>query len=168
MKKVVIFLAVIVLLFGGMIVLNNMQNAAKMKNNPYGTDELKQSTIDQFDDPLYTTNIILPEELEEKLANGEDVTVYFFSPECGYCKEATPIVSPLAEDLGVEMVKYNVLEFEQAWPKYGLEATPTIIKFKDGQEYQRITGLFDKEIYEKWFELDREEFQAWYEENKNS
>ena len=150
MKKVIIFLVIIVVLFGGMAFLNYAQNADKLKDNPYGTDNLEQSTIDLIGDPLYD-NIILPDELEEKLANKEDVTVYFFSPECVHCQATTPIIDPMTEEMGIDLVKYNILEFEEGWNDYAIEATPTIIHFKDGKEYQRITGAYDEEAFRNWF-----------------
>ncbi|HWO78309.1 MAG TPA: thioredoxin family protein [Bacillus sp. (in: firmicutes)] len=150
MKKVLIFLAIIVVLFGGMAFLNYAQNADKLKDNPYRTNNLKQSTIDLIGDPLYD-NIILPDDLEEKLANKEDVTVYFFSPECVHCQATTPIIDPMTEDMGIDLVKYNILEFEQGWDDYAIEATPTIIHFKDGEEYKRITGAQDEKVFKDFF-----------------
>lgn len=127
-----------------------MQNANKLKDNPYGTNDLEPETIDQLDDPLYQ-NIILPEELEEKLAAGEDVMVYFFSPTCSHCIEATPVVAPMAEKMGIDLVQYNLWEFEEGWNEYGIEATPTIIEFKDGKEHDRVKGNVGKEGYEDFF-----------------
>ena len=54
------------------------------------------------------------------------------------CKEATPILTPLAEELGIDLVQYNLLEFEQGWDDYDIEGTPTIVQFKDGKEVARI------------------------------
>ena len=35
-----------------------------------------------------------------------------------YCKEATPILTPMAEELGIDLVQYNLLEFKQGWNDY--------------------------------------------------
>lgn len=128
-----------------------MQNKEKVAGNPYEKDTLDPATVDLLDDENYQ-NIIIPEELEEKLANKEDVTVYFFSSTCGYCKQATPILTPLAEELGVDLVQFNLLEFEDGWDDYRIEGTPTIIQFKDGKETARIKNLQDEETYRQWFE----------------
>lgn len=151
MKKIIVFLAIIVLLFVGIAVLNSVQNKEKVQGNPYGTNDLDQATIDQLDDPLYD-NIILPEELEEKLENGEDVTAYFFSPTCPHCQRTTPIVAPLAEDMGVDLVQFNLLEFDNGWNQYRIESTPTIIHFEDGVEVGRIAGATGEEEFKEWFE----------------
>ncbi|MBB6443437.1 thioredoxin family protein [Bacillus benzoevorans] len=151
MKKVLIFLGIIVVLFAVLGLLTNMQNKEKAKGNPYGKDTLYAATVDLLDDENYQ-NIILPQELEKKLANKEDVTVYFFQSTCEFCKQATPILMPLAEDMGINLVQYNLLEFEEGWDKYRIEGTPTIVQFKKGKETARIKDLRDEATYRQWFE----------------
>lgn len=151
MKKVIIFLAVIIVLFAGVALLTKMQNEEKIAgDNQYNKDSLKPETIAQLDDPNYQ-NIILPEDLKAKLDNKEDVTVYFYSPTCSYCQQTTPIVSPLAEEMGIDLVQFNLLEFENGWDQYKIKETPTIIQYKAGVEAERIVGLKEKEIFEEWF-----------------
>ncbi|MDQ0157334.1 thioredoxin family protein [Robertmurraya andreesenii] len=151
MKKVIIFLAVIIVLFAGVAIMTKMQNEEKVsEDNKYKKETLHPDTVAQLDDPNYQ-NLILPDELEKKLNNKEDVTVYFYSPTCPHCKRTTPIVAPLAEEMGVDLVQFNILEFENGWDQYGIEETPTIVQFKDGKETERIVGYKEKEVFEKWF-----------------
>jgi thioredoxin-like negative regulator of GroEL len=150
-KKVLIFLGIIVLLFVALGFITNMQNKEKVEGNPYGKDDLQPATIDLLDDENYQ-NIILPEELDQKLANKEDVTVYFFQSTCEWCKQATPILMPMTEDMGIDLVQYNLYEFKEGWDKYGIEGTPTIVQFKGGKESNRIVNLQDEEVYKQWFE----------------
>ncbi|MDQ0269003.1 thioredoxin family protein [Cytobacillus purgationiresistens] len=151
MKKVIIFLAIIILLFAGVGILTKMQNEQKVSgNNPYGKNTLHPETANQLNDPNYS-NIILPSDLKDVLADEGDATVYFFSPLCEYCKKATPIVSPLSENMDVNLVQYNLLEFDEGFNDYAIKETPTIIQFKDGKETARITGLQDKAVFENWF-----------------
>jgi len=151
MKKVLAFLAVIVVLFGLIIALNHYQTQQLLKDNPYGRNDLRQETIDQLKDPNYR-NVILPEVLEEKLANGQSQTVYFFSPVCEYCKLTTPIVVPLAQDLGIDLKLFNLLEFSKEAAEYEVTRTPTIVHFENGKEVARIVGYQDKEVFSEWFE----------------
>lgn len=151
MKKVLIFLGIIVVLFAVLALLTNMQNKEKVAGNPYGKDTLDAATIDLLDDENYQ-NIILPQELEKKLANKEDVTVYFFQSTCIYCKQATPILMPMAKEMGIDLVQYNLLEFQEGWDKYRIEGTPTIVQFKAGKETARINELQDEAVYRQWFE----------------
>ncbi|MDE3838073.1 thiol reductase thioredoxin [Bacillus methanolicus] len=151
MKKVIIFLAIIIVLFAGVAILNNMQQKEKISaKNPYGKDSLHPETVKQLDDPNYQ-NIILPEELEKKLEAKEDVTVYFFSPTCPHCQDTTPIVAPLSKNMGIDLVLFNLLEFEDGWDDYGITETPTIVQYKDGKEIARITGYNEKSVFEEWF-----------------
>ncbi len=40
----------------------------------------------------------------------------------------------MAEGYGIDLVKLNLLEFEAQWDAYGIEATPTLVHFEDGEE----------------------------------
>jgi thiol-disulfide isomerase/thioredoxin len=152
MKKIIIFSAIIVALFVAMAVLTNMQNKAKIgENNPYKTNDLKQATIDQLNDPNYQ-KIILPDVLEEKLDRKEDVTVYFFASDCPHCKVTTPILMPLAEEMGIDVVQYNLLEFQEGWNQYRIDGTPTLVHFEDGKEVARIDGSREAAVFRQWFE----------------
>ena len=148
--------AIIVLLFAMVIVLTNVSNNKKLSsgNNPYGDKELEQETIDQLDDENYQ-NIMLPEELEKKIAAGEEVNAYFFSPTCIHCQAFTPVLMPIADELGIDIAQLNVYEYPELWDEYNLEATPTFIRFEDGKEVNRFLGaleeadlraFFDKEV----------------------
>ncbi|MGM0846309.1 MAG: thioredoxin family protein [Bacillota bacterium] len=150
MKKVIIFLVVIIGIFAAIAVVTTMQQNEAAEGNPYNKTDLDPATIDQLDDPNYQ-NLILPEDLQTKLENEEDVTVYFYSPTCSHCKATTPIVAPMAEDMGIDLVQYNVLEFDQAWNQFNIEGTPTIIHFEDGQETARIVSSQAPETFENWF-----------------
>ncbi|MBT2678012.1 thioredoxin family protein [Bacillus sp. ISL-35] len=150
MKKVIIFLVIIIGLFAALFFVSKAQNEEKSEGNPYGKDTLHPETVKQLDDPNYQ-NIILPDELDKKLEAGENVTVYFFSPTCPHCVRTTPVVAPLAKDMDVDLVQYNLLEFEQGWNDYGIESTPTIVQYKDGKEVNRIVGYQEEATFKDWF-----------------
>ena len=144
-----------IVLFIALALLTNMGNSKKVsENNPYEKDRLRPATIDLLDDENYQ-NIILPENLEKKLANQEDATVYFFASDCPFCKEATPMLTPMSEELGIDLVQYNLLEFKQGWNDYNIESTPTIVQFKDGEEVARIVGLQEEDVYRRWLTDNR-------------
>jgi len=153
MKKLIIFLIVIIALFAAIGGLTKWQQAKKSEGNVYQKEDLKSSTVALLDDPLYQ-NIILPDELKEKLKDNEDVTVYFFSPECSHCMNTTPRLIPAAEKTDVNVYKFNLLEFEDGWNQYRVKYTPTLMHFKDGEEDARLVG-----------EHSQEEIEAWLKEN---
>ena len=151
MKKVIIFLAVIIVLFVAVGFLTKMQNEQKVsEENPYDKEKLHPETIAQLEDPNYQ-NLILPEDLKKKLDNKEDVTVYFYSPTCSHCQRTTPVVAPLAKDMKVDLVQYNLLEFDNGWDQYLITETPTIVQYKDGKEVNRITGYQNEDVFKQWF-----------------
>jgi thiol-disulfide isomerase/thioredoxin len=151
MKKVIIFGSIVVLIFVALIVVSNLNQAQKAAGNPFGKDRLHPATIELIDDPNYQ-NVILPEELEKKLADEEAVTVYFYSSDCPYCKEATPRLVPLAEENGINLVQYNLREFEEGWDQYNLDSTPTIIHFENGAEAGRIVSAVPDEEFQQFFD----------------
>ncbi|MDQ0219903.1 thioredoxin [Peribacillus cavernae] len=153
MKKIVIFLGIIIVLFAAIAIITNVQKEDKSEGNPYGKKNLQSATVDQLDDPNYQ-NLILPEELEQKLGDKEDVTVYFYSPTCPHCRNTTPIVAPLAEKMGIDLVQYNVLEFDKGWNDYQIESTPTIVHYKKGKEQDRIVGSNKESVFRNWFETN--------------
>lgn len=128
LKKVFIFLGIIIVIFGAIIYLTNMQ-----------TNDLYE-------------NAITPNELDKELENGDKVTVYFYSPQCSFCQKTSPIVVPLAKDMSIDLKMYDVLENEQAWDEYQLKGTPTIIHFENGQEVARISGYNEEAVFKQWFE----------------
>ena len=150
MKKLVIIGAAVVLLFAAIIVLTNMSNSDKMKDNPYDTDNLQQSTIDLLDDKNYQ-NIILPADLQAKIESGEGVFAYMFSPECGHCMNFTPKLMNVAEQEDIQIDQLNVLEYENAWTTYQLQGTPTLIYFENGKEVTRLYGATDEETVRQFF-----------------
>lgn len=152
-KKLTIIIAIIVVLFGALYFALNYKNEQALGDgdNPYGTTDLDQSTIDQLGDPLYE-NQILPDELQEQVESGEPTTVYFYSPDCVYCQQTTPYLVPLTEEMGVDMKKLNLLEFDEEAAPFGIQSTPTVIHYEDGKEVARLEGQYPEEQYETFFE----------------
>ncbi|MFC4323881.1 thioredoxin family protein [Litchfieldia salsa] len=150
MKKIIIFVSIIVVLFGGLAFATSYANKKAAEGNPYGKAKLNPATTKQLDDPNYQ-NQILPEELEESLKNNETLTVYFYSPTCAYCQQTTPILVPLVDDLGVDVKKLNLLEFEDGWQDFAINSTPTLIHYENGKEVKRIEGLQTEETFREWF-----------------
>ena len=150
MKKLLIIAGIVVVIFAGIIFLTSQANDEKLANNPYDTEELEQPTIDQLDDENYQ-NIVVPSDLEEQIASGEPTTVYFFSPTCQYCQQTTPVLMPVAEDMDVDVLQYNLLEYDQGWQQYTVDSTPTLVHYDNGKEVSRWVGAQPKENIEKFF-----------------
>ncbi len=150
MKKVLFFGGIVVVLFIALALVTNIQQTQRAEGNPFGKERLNPATVSLMDDPNYQ-NVILPDELEERISNGEDVTVYFYSSTCQYCKETTPRLAPLADENGIDLVQYNLLEFEDGWNDYKIEATPTVVHFENGVEVGRVVGAATNDEFQQFF-----------------
>lgn len=144
MKKIILYMSIIVLLFAGLYAINLASSGSD--DNPYGIREGKLSadTRKLLDDPHYQ-NIILPEDLKTLLENGYTGFVYFFSPSCIYCMQTTPVLKPMADELGVELPMFNLLEFPDGRRDYEIDSTPTLAYFKDGVKDKQLVGGVDLE-----------------------
>ncbi|MCM3635460.1 MULTISPECIES: thioredoxin family protein [Paenibacillus] len=160
-KTVFIYIGIIVLLLVGIVVINNLEPDNALYGKP--SSELNPATRELLKDENYQ-NIILPAALDEKVENKEDFIVYMFSSTCIYCKQTTPQIMPIVNELGVEMHQFNVLEFPEYQTKYNVEFTPTLIYFEDGVEKERIVGGVTVEGSNQGSSL--EEFRAFFEKYK--
>jgi thioredoxin 1 len=135
-KKLSIFFGILVVLIAALVLLNSLK-----PDTVYGkpADDLYPATRDILNDPNYN-NIIIPDTLEEKLANKESFFVYYFASDCPHCRLTTPQLKPLADELGVNLHQFNLREFDTYFGKMNIEATPTLIYYKDGVESERMQG----------------------------
>ena len=151
MKKIIIFLVIIAGLFAVIAYMTSIQNTEKSADNPFEKDRLHAETIAQLDDENYQ-NIILPEELETALDNKEDAIVYFYSPLCSYCKQATPHLMEASKNMDIYVGQINLIEFPEGTKDFDIESTPTLIVFENGKEKERLVGAADTATFEKFFE----------------
>jgi len=81
-------------------------------------------------------------------AIAEGITlVDFWAPWCGPCRMQVPILEELSEsvDNQTKIAKLNVDEAEGVAGRFGVQAIPTLLLFKDGNEIQRFIGVQSKE-----------------------
>ena len=147
MKKLIIIGVLLVAVFGGILFLTKQESKVKEESadNPYkGKEDVHPASLDLVGNKNYDT-ITLPDEVDKKIKSGEPTYVYFFSPTCGYCMEMTPMLTPLAKDMGVPILQYNLLEYGYEAESYKVEGTPTLIYFDKGKEVSRVVGLQGEE-----------------------
>jgi thioredoxin 1 len=75
------------------------------------------------------------------------VMVDCWAPWCGPCRRMGPIVEELASDLAgkVAVAKLNTDENQGVAMKFGINAIPTLLFFKDGVQQESLVGLRPKE-----------------------
>lgn len=141
MKKLLIYLSVIIAIFALIFTVKELNKPSDSTDNPYGIPQskLQVETRQLLKDPNYQ-NIILPDELHAELQKGGDLFVYFFSADCIHCRRTTPVIMPVAKELGVDLKQFNLLEFRNEVSTYRIESWPVIIHFKDGQMFDRLSG----------------------------
>ena len=93
-------------------------------------------------------NAVTADELETKISEEEEVVVYFWQTGCEYCEQVKPYVEPLIEEndaVSINLTDHNV------WTTYGINGTPTMIRFQDGKEVGRVEGAVSEQQYETFF-----------------
>ncbi len=86
-------------------------------------------------------------DFSEKVLNAElPVLVDFYSDTCVPCRMLSPVLSQLESELGGKLLIYKVnVGYEQELvEKYEVQASPTLIFFKNGEEVARLRGMTQK------------------------
>ena len=84
------------------------------------------------------------EEFENAIKEGT-VLVDFFATWCGPCKMLSPLLEEVAqENPDLTILKIDVDEVGQLAARYGVQAIPTLILFKNGQQVATKLGYQNK------------------------
>lgn len=85
--------------------------------------------------------IINSSEFDSAIANGV-VLVDFYADWCGPCKMLGPVLEELSKKMdNVTFYKVNVDASSDLASRYGIQAIPNLIIFKDGKAVDQLTGF---------------------------
>jgi thioredoxin 1 len=95
-------------------------------------------TDDEFDNVIATSDV--------------PVVVDFWAEWCGPCKQMSPHLEAVSEDMAgkVKIAKINVDENPMVASKYGIRGMPTLMVFKDGKVAATHLGAMSKQAITDW------------------
>lgn len=100
---------------------------------------------------LYNVNEVIEMEIlnetnfDSTIASGV-VLVDFFADWCGPCKMMSPVLDEIAKEVPEAVIaKVDVDATPDLAGRYGVQAIPNMIIFKDGKAVDQITGFTGKE-----------------------
>ncbi len=83
----------------------------------------------------------------EVLNTDKPVLADFYSDSCIPCKMLSPVLSQIENEYTdkIKVVKINTNFNTELVDKYEIQAAPTLVFFKDGNEIERLRGFVNKE-----------------------
>ena len=72
------------------------------------------------------------------------VLVDFFATWCGPCKMLSPVLEEVSKETDVLIIKVDVDEAGPLSAQYGIQAVPTLMLFKNGQQVDVRMGYQNK------------------------
>jgi thioredoxin 1 len=88
--------------------------------------------------------------IEEVVKNNTSLVIDCWAPWCGPCRMMGPVIEELAADYKGKITfgKLNTDENQEVAAKYGIQAIPTLLIFKDGKLADRKVGALPKKLLE--------------------
>ncbi|HIH19894.1 TPA: thioredoxin family protein [Candidatus Micrarchaeota archaeon] len=85
--------------------------------------------------------------VKKNYVDSSSPVMYFFSPQCKFCKLQEPILNELASE-GYKVKEMDVLAHPEYWAQYNITGTPTFLAANG----DRQAGLTQKTELRTWLE----------------
>ena len=100
----------------------------------------------------YITMITNDNFEQEVLKSEKPVVCDFYATWCGPCKMMAPVFEEAAEKLN-DVLKFCKIDIDEAGlpaVEYKVMSVPTLIIFKDGNEYKRSVGMLGEKEFDEF------------------
>ena len=96
------------------------------------------------------------DDFEEKVLKDKNIVLCDFWAEwCGPCKQISPILEELSEELQenkIKIAKVNIDNNPETPSKFGIMSIPTLLLFKEGKLVSTQVGVQQKKELKSWIE----------------
>lgn len=97
------------------------------------------------------------EDVQSEIESDTPEFVYFGRDNCSFCVAAKPYIDEAVTDTNTDLLRIDTNKNPDALTKYAINGTPTIVKYENGVEVNRIEGYYDNaKSYSDFFETDED------------
>lgn len=116
---------------------------------------LEHNMVKNYNNQQTYVDFITIAELQMKLDNKENITVYFFKDDCIACLRFKPTINKVLKKYGYSLYAINLseesMDKEEIALRYNIFKTPTLITFIKGEEIKRNEGAMSEKHLSEFF-----------------
>lgn len=118
----------------------NLSDSGYYPYTDIAASDLQGATVDLLDNENYQLNKTLEETVDVIQEETDGVFVYYWSPVCQFCLNATPNLIDALDSMDTNLVQLNLLEYGAGAQVFMIASTPTLVYYENAQEVERLEG----------------------------